>query len=151
MKTKEKKDIDNALDYIMVHNAARAEQHPNAHIMFHGILGSKDWKLPTCTHESKEIARKGYEGASMTKSEFKDDPEVLKEKVKVLAGLIKASKNMVFYSGAGISTGAGVPDYASKGKPTKKLAGGYKSAEPTKAHLAAVHLFNKGHIKHWLQ
>lgn len=65
---------------------------------------------------------------SMTKSEFKDDPEVLKEKVKVLADMIKKSQACIFYSGAGISVGAGVPDYASKNKPGKKLAGGFRTA-----------------------
>ena len=86
---------------------------------------------------TKEVARKGYEERSKTKAEYKDDPEVLKEKVKVLAKLLRDSNNCVFYSGAGISTGAGVPDYASKNKPTKKLAGGYRSAEPTMAHHSA--------------
>ena len=101
--------------------------------------------------KTAEVARKGYEERSKTKAEYKDDPEVLKEKVKVLAKLLRDSGNCVFYSGAGISTGAGVPDYASKNKPTKKLAGGYRSAEPTMAHHSATTLFNKGHIKHWLQ
>lgn len=84
-------------------------------------MGNKDWKLPICTVKSKEVARKGFETNSMTKSEYKDHPEVLKEKVKILANLLKESKASVFYTGAGISTGSGVADYASKQK--KKVNG----------------------------
>jgi NAD-dependent SIR2 family protein deacetylase len=89
------------------------------------------------------VARKGYEGNSLTKSEYKDDPEVLKMKVKVLANILKESKNCVFYSGAGISTRAGVPDYASKDKPKTELKGGYRTAKPTGAHHAATALHKK--------
>jgi len=37
-------------------------------------------------------------------------------KVNALADLIRASSNMIAYTGAGISTAAGIDDYATKGR-----------------------------------
>lgn len=40
-----------------------------------------------------------------------DTPEVLKQKISLLAQWIKDSKYTVFHTGAGISTSAGIPDF----------------------------------------
>jgi hypothetical protein len=40
--------------------------------------------------------------------------EILKEKIKLLAALIKKSKCTFLYTGAGISTASGIPHYATK-------------------------------------
>ena len=50
----------------------------------------------------------------MGASEYLDDRDTLKIKVAHLAKMIRASKKCVFYTGAGISTASGTPDYASK-------------------------------------
>ena len=47
------------------------------------------------------------------KHEYFDEPEVLHYKVERLAELIKKSRSMVAFTGAGISTAAGIPDYRS--------------------------------------
>ncbi len=47
------------------------------------------------------------------KVEHFDSPEVLKRKIKELAQLCRASKHMIAFTGAGISTAAGVPDFRS--------------------------------------
>ena len=47
------------------------------------------------------------------KKEFFDSPEVLEEKVTMLAEMVIMSQHMVAFTGAGISTAAGVPDYRS--------------------------------------
>jgi len=44
-------------------------------------------------------------------TEYIDEPEVLKEKAKLLAKLIKESKYLCCYTGAGISTSCKIPDY----------------------------------------
>lgn len=47
------------------------------------------------------------------KREYFDSPEVLETKVDELVELIRSSKNMVAFTGAGLSTAAGIPDYRS--------------------------------------
>ena len=47
------------------------------------------------------------------KKEYFDSPEVLDEKITMLAEMVIMSQHMVAFTGAGISTAAGVPDYRS--------------------------------------
>ena len=47
------------------------------------------------------------------KKEYFDTPEVLQKKVKKLATMITNSKHFVTFTGAGISTAAGIGDYRS--------------------------------------
>ena len=47
------------------------------------------------------------------KKEFFDSPKVLDEKVEKLAMMVLSSEHMVSFTGAGISTSAGIPDYRS--------------------------------------
>ena len=91
----------------------------------------------------------------MKAHEYSDDPHTLKEKIKVLADLVRSSSHLVIYSGAGISTSSGIGDYASKsGKSAittfqKKKKG--LDAEPTFAHYALTSLYRNGFVKHWVQ
>ena len=47
------------------------------------------------------------------KKEYFDSPEVLDQKIEMLAEMVIMSQHMVAFTGAGISTAAGVPDYRS--------------------------------------
>ena len=47
------------------------------------------------------------------KREYFDEPAVLDEKVTLLAEMILTSQHMVAFTGAGISTACGIPDYRS--------------------------------------
>ena len=124
--------------------------------IFHGSLGNPHWEAPAVTFKSNEVARKGDNYISFSKTEFKDKPEVLKEKVKLLAEMVKKSELLVAYTGAGISRNAGIADYASAKNTVKAgvktlAQGSYRSAKPTKAHYVITELIKKGHVKHWLQ
>jgi NAD-dependent SIR2 family protein deacetylase len=113
---------------------------------------------------------------SEDKKEYFDAPEVLDEKVTRLAEMILTSKHFVSFTGAGLSTAAGIPDFrstyetkndvgpgaweirakkeecrkAGKAAPVNKAKGivGMAQAHPTKAHMSLVELMNRGMLKH---
>jgi NAD-dependent SIR2 family protein deacetylase len=121
----------------------------------HGFRGSEKWQAPKLAVYCDEEARPGYD--TKKAHEYLDSDEVFAEKIKLLADLIKQSKNMIAYTGAGISTGAGIGDYASKaGSKSIALSNQPKiksnlSAEPTYAHRAVTQLFHEGYLKMWIQ
>jgi len=100
------------------------------------------------------------------KKEHFDSDEVLDQKVTQLAEWIKASKHFIAFTGAGISTSTGIPDYRSgintvlptgpgawekaatgnksKGKFRKAIA----SALPSPCHMALVKLSEAGLLKY---
>ena len=47
------------------------------------------------------------------KKEYFDEPAVLEEKVGLLAEMVLSSAHFVAFTGAGISTSSGIPDYRS--------------------------------------
>lgn len=58
------------------------------------------------------------------KKEYFDSPEVLDKKVQQLADWIKASRHFTMFTGAGISTAAGIPDYRSGADTVNKTGAG---------------------------
>ena len=56
------------------------------------------------------------------KKEYFDSDKVLDEKIETLAKMILESKSMCAFTGAGISTASGIPDYRS-GADTKLKTG----------------------------
>merc|ERR1711879_940819 len=122
----------------------------------HGLMVQPDWLPPievvTCADEN----RPGYN--AMPSHEYRDDPRTLKKKVALLADLIRLSENCMAYTGAGISTTAGIDDYASK--KTMKVSKLNKNrrkvkkaryAEPTLGHRVLTELYHAGHLKNWVQ
>ena len=47
------------------------------------------------------------------KKEYFDEPEVLEEKINMLVEMVLTSEHFVAFTGAGISTACGIPDYRS--------------------------------------
>lgn len=47
------------------------------------------------------------------KKEYFDEPDVLEEKIETLALWIKSSDHFIAFTGAGISTSTGIPDFRS--------------------------------------
>lgn len=118
----------------------------------HGRLGHAGWPLPTLARACCEEARPGYK--TMSAHEYLDSEEVLRSKVKVVADLIRRSRNCTAYTGAGISTAAGIQDYASKASNSISSSGARVSAweaQPTLSHRFLVALHSAGHLKHWIQ
>jgi len=86
--------------------------------------------------------------------EYPDPPEVVQRKIKELADLIRKSQYMVAYTGAGISTSAGIPDFRgpqgvwtlrAKGlSPSRTYRG---PLQPTATHMSLVKLQEIGKLK----
>ena len=85
-----------------------------ANLQMHGALADPGWDDPVMVAQCSEVARPGYD--SVQAHEYLDTPRTLKLKVKLLAKMLKKSSATVLYTGAGISTASGMPDYASKAK-----------------------------------
>jgi hypothetical protein len=132
---------------------------PEALTTWHGLLGDSSWPAPKCVAKCTATARPGR--SEMDSSEYADGPTVLKAKVKLLAHMIRSSRNTAAYTGAGISTAAGIPDYASKAEKSvavdkrAKAKGLVRSAlltmTPTVAHHVLAALNEKNLVHFWLQ
>lgn len=119
----------------------------------HGTQGDTLWKSPVKVVHCDVDARPGY--ATRKAHEYNDIPSVLRSKVKLLADMVRKSKHMAAYTGAGISTASGIGDYASKAKNTtcgkNKKKGTSINAKPTLAHRVLASLYRGGYLRHWVQ
>eukprot|EP00760_Papus_ankaliazontas_P023627 PhM_4_TR2075/c4_g4_i1/m.7010/K11416/SIRT6, SIR2L6; mono-ADP-ribosyltransferase sirtuin 6 len=128
---------------------AEAPRHP------HGYTGDATWTPARCVCSSAVTARPKY--STETASEFLDAPSVLRAKVDMLADIITSSVSVVvYYTGAGISTSAGIPDYASRGngslvKPAD--TGNRLLLPPTYTHraLSSIAKTHPSCVLGWLQ
>lgn len=85
----------------------------------------------------------------LTASEYSDIPDMIQTKVKYLATLLRLSKNTVIYSGAGISSAAGIGTAARGNRKSKNLS---TTAQPTLTHYALAALAKAGYIQGgWVQ
>jgi mono-ADP-ribosyltransferase sirtuin 6 len=87
---------------------------------------------------------------------FESDDHV-EAKARTLAGQIRKSKHFIVFTGAGISTSAGVPDFRgpvgkwtleAQGKRLQTSAQCTLQAIPTPAHMALVKLQEEGLLKY---
>lgn len=83
-------------------------------VKMHGFIGCNDWLPPIQVTSFDAEARTTF--TSIKAHEFVDQTSTMREKVKLLADLIRRAERCVAYTGAGISTAAGIDDYASKAK-----------------------------------
>ncbi|KAM0904669.1 hypothetical protein ACQ4PT_017876 [Festuca glaucescens] len=88
--------------------------------------------------------------------EMFDSPKLLQGKIEELAIMVQKSKHLVVFTGAGISTSSGIPDFrgpkgvwtlqrAGKGVPDASLP--FHRAAPTLTHMALVELERAGLLK----
>ncbi|KAL1534101.1 ditrans,polycis-polyprenyl diphosphate synthase [Salvia divinorum] len=89
-------------------------------------------------------------------AEFFDPPHVFQEKVERLAGMIQKSKHMVVFTGAGISTSCGIPDFRGpkgiwtlqrQGKAFPAASLPFHRATPSTTHMALVEFEKAGILK----
>lgn len=120
------------------------------HAATHGTLGKKEWKAPRQTVYCEDDARPGYD--TMPAHEYDEDEEVMVEKVRLLASLLRQSKATCAYTGAGISTASGIDDYATKvhQENRKKVASPF-DALPTRAHKIMAKMHKCKHLHYWIQ
>ncbi|XP_031492992.1 NAD-dependent protein deacetylase SRT1-like isoform X1 [Nymphaea colorata] len=89
-------------------------------------------------------------------AEVFDPPDVMQKKIQELAVLIQQSKHLVAFTGAGISTSSGIPDFrgptgiwtlqrAGKDLPEASLP--FHRAMPSLTHMALVQLEKAGILK----
>ncbi|KAJ7960935.1 NAD-dependent protein deacetylase SRT1 [Quillaja saponaria] len=93
---------------------------------------------------------------SVGMTEHFDPPHVLQEKIERIAMMIKKSKHLVVFTGAGISTSCGIPDFRGpkgiwtlqrEGKALPEASLPFHRAVPSLTHMALVALENAGILK----
>lgn len=117
-------------------------------------MGNEDWPAPLLSVHCDVKARGDY--TDVLAHEYEEDPRTLREKVKLLAQLLRDSQSACIYSGAGLSTSAGIADYASRAKDSKiyenrKKVTSRKRALPTLGHRVFAHLALGDYVQHWVQ
>ncbi|KAJ1441232.1 Sirtuin family [Sesbania bispinosa] len=89
-------------------------------------------------------------------AEYFDPSHVLREKIERLAIMIKKSKHLVVFTGAGISTSCGIPDFRGpkgiwtlqrEGKVLPEASLPFHRAVPSLTHMALVELEKTGILK----
>lgn len=100
------------------------------------------------TRRPREDKHGNHSAAWLTATEYEDRPEVLKEKVGLLAALLLCSQKTVAYTGAGISVAAGIGQAAAGSAKKGNLS---TSALPTKTHHALAALSRAALLHGWVQ
>ncbi|KAG6551415.1 hypothetical protein Mapa_007061 [Marchantia paleacea] len=93
--------------------------------------------------------------ASKPGEELEESVDIVREKARELANMIRTSKYAVVYTGAGLSTAAGIPDFRGpSGVWTLRAKGrqlsepDFSKVQPTFSHIALKRLLDAGQIKH---
>jgi NAD-dependent SIR2 family protein deacetylase len=112
-------------------------------------------KPPLIVRVSDKPARPGYE-RTMLSHEYVDQEITLRYKISTLADLVRRSKHCVVYAGAGLSTSAGIGDYASRDNPNSLTMAmiskkSRREVRPALGHRAIVALHKAGYIKELIQ
>ncbi|KAL3692634.1 hypothetical protein R1sor_006285 [Riccia sorocarpa] len=87
--------------------------------------------------------------------ELEESVEVVRDKARQLANMLRSSKYAVVYTGAGLSTAAGIPDFRgpsgvwtlrAKGKQLEEPD--FSKVQPTFSHIVLKRLLDAGQIRH---
>lgn len=105
---------------------------------------------------SWELGSNKHKSTSVLSTQVEDAPELLETKLCQLADIIRISDRVVFHTGAGLSTAAGIPDFRGpQGVWTLQKKGQvagmnmrYEEARPTQAHMAIGEMVRRGLVSH---
>jgi hypothetical protein len=128
----------------------------------HGRLGAEVgrglWVHPKLKTFCAAVARPGY--SDVAAHEYEDDDETMDKKVTFLASLMQRSRRTVVYTGAGISTGSGIADYATRSSDAVGSSSSSSSellpvspvlAQPTSSHRLLVAMYRSSLVHEWIQ
>lgn len=94
-------------------------------------------------------------GGQLGAAEHYDSPEEVERKVEQLAELVRQAKRIVAFTGAGISTACGIPDFRGPngiwtlqraGRPLPRPKVGFAHARPSLTHQALLALMEGGKL-----
>ena len=94
-------------------------------------------------------------GGQLGAPECFDSPEEVERKVEKLAELVRNANKIVAFTGAGISTSCGIPDFRGPsgiwtlqraGKPLPRPKVSFAVARPSYTHAALINLMNAGKL-----
>jgi mono-ADP-ribosyltransferase sirtuin 6 len=94
-------------------------------------------------------------GGRLGAPEVFEPEEVTRAKVRALAGLVRAARRVVAFTGAGISTSCGIPDFRGPqgvwtlqraGKPLPQAKVPFFAARPSATHMALKALVDAGKV-----
>lgn len=121
---------------------------------WHGRLVQQELPRPRIHWQSDRRPREDKHGKSdvpqwLNASEYREEPEAMAHKVKILANLLRCSKKTLAYTGAGLSVDAGIEQAATgsaKARRTSPL-----EADPTVAHCIMAELNRQNLLHGWVQ
>mmetsp|Transcript_52595 Transcript_52595/g.125612 ORF Transcript_52595/g.125612 Transcript_52595/m.125612 type:complete len:670 (+) Transcript_52595:93-2102(+) len=120
-------------------------------LFMHGRGYSGPMQAPKVLWKSDKPPRKDHSAPKwLTATEYEDCKEVMVDKVKTLANLIRHSRKTVAYTGAGISA-AVIGQAALSGQNTVGWKDNTRAAPPTFTHHALGFLGREGLLHGWVQ
>ncbi|EIE25513.1 SIR2-family protein HDAC1 [Coccomyxa subellipsoidea C-169] len=96
-------------------------------------------------------------GGQLGAPELLDDHDALQKSIEALSELVRESDNIIVFTGAGISTACGIPDFRGPqgvwtlqraGKPLPKPKSSFTVARPSLTHMAIVGLMQRGKVRY---
>ncbi len=121
-----------------------------------GYMANPAWTLPHIVVHCLKPQRE-RDGA-LAAHEYEEDDETFAGKIRLLAQICMKNKDIVAYTGAGISTAAGIYDYASESAGKKSQVSKLVKKEldvaelrPTHAHMVLSRMYQADMLHHWIQ
>jgi len=130
------------------------------HFFFDGFDGSSSFDLHQKRKKKSQswtITNMAWTAGKVPLPELIGSKEDLEQKARQLADMIRQSKHFIVFTGAGISTSAGIPDFRgpegawtlqAQGRQCAAPTTSTLQAIPTATHMALVELQNRNILKY---